>query len=327
MTIFFVETGVRVSCTRQIITAINPASEPRIAVPVGKYIVNESPERCGPGRAATLFHYAVCFAQPAGPDYTGAMAPDPTAIRIVPLVPNLELPRRASPRTRVSVPPGYGVQEQCLPFTAASGLGLLIPTPISFGHCPLDEVPKGGRAFRSPLPVAGAQADWVFYVEDNLRCQFSANAYRLADSEGKAATLEPGISFFDREDQQDLFKLHLPYVWRTPAEVDTLFLPLLNRAAHGLEVQSGLVETDWYANPVNMIVRKAVNPIHLRAGEEIAQAVFIARHARNPQLEVAAGHSRLTREIRKSLEEWRAEHAKDRGAYKVLARSRQGRIE
>src|ERR1044071_3964395 len=131
---------------------------------------------------------------------------DTPDVSIVPLAPNLELPRKASPRTRAAVPPGYGVQEQCLPFTAASALGFLIPSPIRFGYCPPNEVPEGCRAFRSPLPAAGAQAEWVFYVQDNPRCGFAGNAYAFADLPVGSPVLEPGISFFDRDDQQDLFK-------------------------------------------------------------------------------------------------------------------------
>src|SRR5205807_5504908 len=64
-----------------------------------------------------------------------------------------------------------------------------------------------------------------------------------------ASVQEPGLSFFDRDDQANLIKLHLPYIWRTPEAVDTLFLPLLNRPAPKLEVKCGVVETDWYASP------------------------------------------------------------------------------
>ena len=135
---------------------------------------------------------------------------------------------------------------------------------------------------------------------------FQATPTLLFDEAGPA--LEPGISFFDREDQQDLFKLHLPYLWRTKADVDTLFTSLLNRDARGLEVQSGLVETDWYIDPVNMILRKPTNPVHLSAGQEIAQAILIARDHRYPQYEVAAAHSRLTREALRALAEWRVQH-------------------
>jgi hypothetical protein len=255
------------------------------------------------------------------------MLPSTLKIQIFPLVPNLELPRIATSRTRTNVPPGYGVQEQCLPFTAASGLGLLIPSPIVFGFCPHKEVPQGCRAFRSPLKVMGPQADWVFYVLDNAHCSFSGNAYNLTDQAAGIQYLEPGISFFDREDQQEFFKLHLPYIWRTPPEIDTLFTPLLNRSAQGLDVQSGIVETDWYTNPVNMILRKPANPVHIRAGEVIAQAIPISRQQRNPELEAVPSHSQLTQEVKKSLLEWHAHHAKNRSVYKVLARSHQGRIE
>ncbi|MEO8372650.1 MAG: DUF6065 family protein [Candidatus Solibacter sp.] len=250
-----------------------------------------------------------------------------TEVSIVPLAPNVPLPRAASPRTRDAVPQGYGVQEQCLPFTAASALGFLIPSPIRFGYCPTAELPEGCRAFRSPVTFAGPQADWVHYVADNPRCAFTGNAYTFAGLPLGRPVLEPGISFFDRADQQDLFKLHLPYVWRTPAEVDTLFLPLLNRASHGLEVQSGLVETDWYPTPVNMIIRKPGHAFHLREGDDVAQAILISRAQRNPSLAVAAGHSRLTRDTRSNLVEWYASKSKDHNAYKVFARSRQGRMD
>ena len=248
-------------------------------------------------------------------------------IHIVPLVPNVELPRPASARTREHVPAGYGVQEQCLPFTAASGLGFLIRSPIRFGHCHPDDVPAGCRAFRSPILQPARESPWVFYVADNASCHFSGNAYSFTDIPGQGTVVEPGISFFDREDQQDLFKLHLPYIWRTPPNIDTLFLSLLNRSAQGLEVQSGLVETDWYVNPVNLILRKPTTPVHYLQGEDVAHAVLISRHLRRPAVEVAASHARLTRDTRKALATWYEQHAQDRSAYKALARSRQGRID
>jgi hypothetical protein len=139
--------------------------------------------------------------------------------------------------------------------------------------------------------------------------------------------LEPGLSFFDRADQQDLFKLHLPYIWRTPENIDTLFLPLVNRTAQALEVQSGLVETDWYSGPVNMILRKPATPVHFRQGELVAQAILISRNLRRPSVEAAASHSRLARYTRQGLATWYDQHAKERSAYKMLARSRHGRIE
>ena len=259
----------------------------------------------------------------------------PTAtVSLVPLVPNLVLPQPASAHTRAHVPVGYGVQEQCLPFTAASALGFLIPSPIRFGLCPPSEVPPGCHAFRSPLDRPGADGRFtdprVLYVADDPDCRFRGNAYELEGIpvEGAPPLREPGLSFFDREDQGDFFKLHLPYVWRTPEAVDVLFLPLLNRSAQGLEVQSGLVETDWYASPVNLVLRKPPAPasVHVAAGDFVAHAILVPRHLRRAALEVLPAHARLSREVRKAVAEWDQQHAEDRSAYKLLARSRHGRL-
>lgn len=255
-------------------------------------------------------------------------------VTFVPLVPDVILPQPASAHTRAQVPSGYGVQEQCLPFTAASALGFLIPSPIRFGVCPLSEVPQGCHAFRSPLDRPAADGRFadprVLYVADNPDCRFRGNAYELEGIpvDGSATVREPGVSFFDRQDQQDLFKLHLPYIWRTPESVDTLFLPLLNRSAQGLDVQSGLVETDWYASPVNLVLRKppGSSSVHFGAGDVVAHAILIPRHLRRPALEVAPRHARLSRETRKGLADWDTQHAVDRNAYKALARSRHGRV-
>jgi hypothetical protein len=254
---------------------------------------------------------------------------------IVPLVPNAHLPRAASARTRAAIPPGYGVQEQCLPFTAASALGVLVPSPIRFGLCPLPELPQGCRAFRSPLDRRDADGRFtdarVFYVFDKPDSRFVGNAYEFAgvSASGSASSSvrEAGLSFFDREDQQNLFKLHLPYVWRTPDSVDTLFLPPLNRSTHGLEVQCGLVETDWYASPVNLVLGKPAGSVHVRAGDPVAHALLIPRDLRRPALEITADHARISRDARKGLAEWDTQHAEDRSAYKILARSRHGRVE
>ena len=173
-------------------------------------------------------------------------------VQVFPLVPNVALPTPAPAKTRPHVPPGYGVQEQCLPFTSATALGFLIRSPIDFGLCLPGEVPSDGHAFRSPLEHPDINFAFeekrVFYVKDNPGCRFVNNAFTLEEiqittpqSKQTFAALEPGISFFYREDQGDLFKLHLPYILRTPAEVDTLFLPAINRSAPGFTVLSGLV--------------------------------------------------------------------------------------
>src|SRR4029079_159333 len=104
-------------------------------------------------------------------------------VTIVPLVPTTFLPQAASAHTRAAIPSGYGVQEQCLPFTAASALGFLIPSPIGVGLCAPPELPPGCPAVRSALarPAAGGHfADpRVFYVVDNPDSRFRGNAYEF----------------------------------------------------------------------------------------------------------------------------------------------------
>jgi hypothetical protein len=251
-----------------------------------------------------------------------------SVVTIIPLVPNLKWPSPASPRTRAPIPEGYGVQEHCLPFTAASSLGVLIPSPIRFGLCNSEEVPAGGRTFRSPISSSHLVRR-VFYVFDNPECLFRGNAYQLEELPDKNSPPipEPGISFFDRPDQQHLFKLHLPYIWRTDEEVDTLFLPLINRDGKGAEVQYGLVETDWYSSPVNLILAKPPGALHCQIGDPVAQAIFIARGLRRGGVTVAPLHSRLNRETRKAVAEWDRDHAKERNLYKTLARDHRARID
>jgi hypothetical protein len=267
--------------------------------------------------------------------YPLKMTAEAITVHIFPLVPNVELPRPSQARTRPQIPPGYGVQEQCLPFTAASALGLLIPSPIRFGLCDASEVPQGCHPFRSPLDRPAASGGYkdsrVYYVADNPNCRFVKNAFTFEDipTDGSKASSvrEPGLSFFDREDQQDLFKLSLPYIWRTPPNIDTLFLRPLNRSTQGLDVLSGLVETEWYAAPVNLVLRKPQGSLHVREGDAMAQVVLVPRDLRSSALKVVPEHARLSRNIRKELAEWYRQHVEDRGAYKVLARSRHGRIE
>ena len=64
------------------------------------------------------------------------------------------LPQPASAQTRVAIPAGYGVQEQCLPFTAASALGFVIPSPIGFGLC----APAGVAARLPRVSIAAGSA-------------------------------------------------------------------------------------------------------------------------------------------------------------------------
>src|SRR5262249_8369987 len=138
----------------------------------------------------------------------------------------------------------------------------------------------------------------------------------------------PGISFFDRPDQFDAFKLHLPYICRTSENVDTLFLAPINRRAP-FEVLCGLVETDWYANPVNLILRRpaAGCAVHIRKEDAVAQLVFVERSHRRANVMVVPSHARLARDLKGTMAEWHARHDADRAAYKRLARSHQGRID
>jgi hypothetical protein len=261
-------------------------------------------------------------------------------VQVFPLVPDVALPVPAQATTRREIPAGYGVQEQCLPFTAANALGFLIKSPITFGLCPFIEVPTGAHAFRSPLErpdtSGGYREARVFYVQDAPPSRFVKNAFtwdELEVDEGggkrRFSPVQPGVSFFDRADQQDLFKLHLPYIWRTPEEVDTLFLPAINRPTQGLEMLSGLVETDWYAHPVNLIFRKPTPglSLHIKAGDTVAQVIFLQRAQRRPALKLLPTHARLARDLRAALIEWYQQRGRDRSIYKKLARSRHGRVE
>ena len=264
----------------------------------------------------------------------GAQAPedraDPAAleVQVLPLAPNLALPVPAPAATRERVPSGYGVQEQCLPFTAASALGLLLRSPIAFGLCPPAEAPPGAHTVRCPLEHPPDER--VYYVEDDPRCRFSGNAFTLDEipvrtrrNGGKLQRIVPGLSFFDRPDQVELFKVHLPFAWRTPPGIHCLFLPALNRS--GPDVLAGLVETDWYATPVNLVVRRPPSgqSIHVAAGEPIAQVCPIARSQRRPELKVLPPHARLARDLRTQLAVWYRRHAEDRSAYKRMVRERQ----
>lgn len=253
--------------------------------------------------------------------------PDPKRVAVVGLTARVRPPVPASPRTRDSVPGGYGTREQCLPFVAAAALGFTVPSPFAWGFCPPAEVPEGACAFRSP--VAGGCPDRVFYVADDPAHGFERNRFALApDVERHTGPLVvPGLSFFDRTDQQDHVKLHLPYLWRSADAMDLLFLPPVNRArADGLTTLSGVVETGWYAAPVNLVFALPPAPggVHVAPGEAIAQAIPLPRAVREARLETPEPHRREVREILSAVPEWHARHDADRSAYKRLARSRAG---
>ena len=88
----------------------------------------------------------------------------------------------------------------------------------------------------------------VFYVCDHAGSRFISNAFEAdplpcTDARGHKLDMrpeQPGISFMDRPDQTLFFKLHLPWLLRTAAGVDTFFGPPINRAAP-LDMPVGLV--------------------------------------------------------------------------------------
>jgi hypothetical protein len=255
--------------------------------------------------------------------------PNHDRVTVTPLVTRFHEPVPSSPRTRDKVPRGYGVREQCLPFTAAAGIGLSVPSPITWGYCARSDVPAGARAFRSP--VQGSDPDRCFYVRDDLAFDFERNQFLVPPDIRKRIGPGPipGLSFFDRNDQQDMVKLHLPYVWRTPPGTDLLFTQPINRArADGLLVLTGLVECDWYTDAVNLVLKLPAAPgsVHVVAGDIVAQVLALQRNMRQLELEVLPGHSRTARDIASGVSEWRDRHDTDRAAYKRLSRSRIGAI-
>ena len=256
-------------------------------------------------------------------------------LKLLPMVPGVPLPMRAPASTRSEVPRGYGVQEQCLPFTAACALGLLVPAPFDFGLCEAADVPAGARGFSPPEVAKPPGDDRVFYVVDHAPSRFAGNAFDadplpFVDEAGHARELrpqQPGISFMDRPDQAVFFKLHLPWLLRTPPGVDSHFGPPINRGPP-LDVLIALVETDWYAHPVNLVVRRpAEGPVHVRRGDVIAQVFFIDRSARRSTLQVLEHNAPDAQALREELRKWFMAHQADRSAYRKQARSHQGRLE
>lgn len=248
-------------------------------------------------------------------------------VAVTPLVTRFRPPTAAGPRTRSTVPKGYGIREQCLPFTAAAALGLSVPSPFSWGFCSRADVPKNGRAFRSP--VAGGCVERCFYIVDDPAYDFEGNQFNVPPEIRKRIGPGPipGLSFFERSDQQDKIKLHLPYIWRTSPGVNLLFAPPFNRArTDGLQLLTGLVECDWYCDAVNMVMVLPDMPmsIHVAAGDILAQAVPIGRLSRQPDFTVLQPHQRAARDMIDGLGDWRLQHCKDRAAYKRLVKSQSG---
>ena len=248
-----------------------------------------------------------------------------TRIEIIGLAARFHAPAPASPRTRDKVPSGYGTREQCRPFAAAAGLGLMIPSPFSWGFCTPGELPTGARAFRSP--VAGGCAERCFYVIDDPGRGFTRNQFHVPEAVSRiaGALVIPGLSFFDRTDQQAMVKLHLPYVFRTPDQLGLLFVPPLNRPCpSGLNMLSGLVETNWYADAVDLVFELPAMPhqVHIAAGQPLAQAFPVPLAATRPELTRLELHKRKTRDTLAAVADWKVLHGEDRSAYKRLSKQR-----
>jgi hypothetical protein len=209
----------------------------------------------------------------------------------------------------------------------ATGLDLVILSPISFGFCMPSCVPLGARAFQSPIEARLSPAEQdlrLYWVRDDPLRGFGGNAFVLRGDFGSdySGLLVPGISFFDRNDQIEFCKLHLPYVLRTAPGCVLLFMPLLNRAGGSFEVLSGLVETEWYAQPVNLVLRRpASGAAAVAAGQPIAQAVVTRREDRPTQLRQLHPSSEEARLLSEEFAQWYVDHAKHRSAYKTKARS------
>jgi hypothetical protein len=253
-------------------------------------------------------------------------------VAVIGLVGRFHAPQVALGRTRDERPAGYGVEEHCLPFTAAAAAGILIPSPISWGTCPREEAPPGARVFPSPVRDGRTGEGRAFYVVDDPVFAFQGNQFTVpTDTAVRIGNAPiPGLSFFDRPDQQHLVKLHLPYGWRTAEGIALLFTQPVNRGrGDSLRIISGLVETSWYVNPVTLIIQLPPPPsrIHVAAGEVIAQAIPLDTQLFPMRVEIAESHRRETRDAMAGIKQWRQARQRDRSAYKQLARSHHGRLE
>jgi len=135
---------------------------------------------------------------------------EPVTLTIVPLVPGVPMPRAASARTRVSVPAGYGVQEQCLPFTAA-GAGRTRGEDAMSRLSRRDVVTATGAAAAAALgsapreaaaqqPRAAQPTTYLFFNADEVAFVEAAIARLIPADEQWPGALEAGVAnFIDKE--------------------------------------------------------------------------------------------------------------------------------
>lgn len=86
---------------------------------------------------------------------------------------------------------------------------------------------------------------------------------------------------------------------------------------------SGLVETAWYADCVNLVfsLPEGDKPVHVKAGEPLAQAIPVPVSVTKTDAKIFASHSRMLRNGLDDLAEWKRAHDADRSAYKRLAKA------
>ena len=72
---------------------------------------------------------------------------------------------------------------------------------------------------------------------------------------------------------------------------------------------------------------RAPSAVHVTAGEVLAQALAVSTQLRRPTLIVVDDHRRQARQALEGVAEWQAAHARDRSAYRHLARSAHGLVE
>jgi len=101
-------------------------------------------------------------------------------------------------------------------------------------------------------------------------------------------------------------------VLRKPAGVDIWFGMPVNCAAP-LGLLAGLVETDGYAHPVNLVVhRPSKGDLHVRCDDVIAQIFFLDRDMRRAEIEVLEQGAPGAVHLREELRQWFLARHQDR---------------
>ena len=237
---------------------------------------------------------------------------------VLPLVPEVPLPHDVTARQGALARRGMDGADRCRPHADAAALGFAVPAPFAFGCCLPEDVPVGARAFRSPEgPTAGPADGRVVYVVDAPAQRFRTNGFAARDADG-TRWLIPGLGFFERRDQSSLVRIHLPYLWRTAPGVSLLFGPPINAEPPPLRVFSGVVETDWFGDAVELVAELPRTPVHVRRGQPLAQVVPLRRDA-PASLQVVSWDDPQGEAIRNAARRWQESRAASASAYRQLA--------